>query len=81
VVASDTAGQQEVAGKAQDAVFLYPSGDSLALSQRLNALLESPETLQLAKTAALRAAEQTFCWEQQEDALLGSVRRALGVVY
>jgi glycosyltransferase involved in cell wall biosynthesis len=80
VIASDTAGQQEVAGKAKNAVFLYPSGDPLALSQRLNALLESPEKLQLAKTAALRAAEQTFCWERQEDALLGTIRRALRVV-
>ncbi|MBE0612756.1 MAG: glycosyltransferase [Burkholderiales bacterium] len=80
VVASDTAGQQEVAVKARGAVFLYPSGDPMALSHRLNALLESKERLQLAKTAALQAAEQTFCWERQESALLGTVRRALGSI-
>lgn len=77
VVASDTTGQREVAAKTQDAVFLYPCGDFLALSQRLNGLIESPERMARAKFAALRSAEQTFCWERQEDALLGSIRCAL----
>jgi glycosyltransferase involved in cell wall biosynthesis len=81
VVASDTQGQREVASKAPGAVMLYPSGDAEALSQRLNALLESSEALSSAKAAALRAAEATFCWEQQEGVLLASVRGALGMVY
>jgi hypothetical protein len=59
-------------------VFLYPSGDARALAARLNALLESARALQQAKAAALAAAERTFCWERQEPALLGSIRRALG---
>lgn len=77
VVASDTSGQREVAGKAPDAVVLYPSGDAFSLAQRLNSLLESPERLRLAKSAALIAAEQTFSWERQEQALLTAVRQAL----
>jgi len=77
VVASDTAGQREVAECAADAVLLYPSGDPAALAARLDSLLESPERLNRAKAAALRAAEQTFCWERQERVLLESVKRAL----
>jgi len=78
VVASDTAGQREVAVQAQGGVFLYPSSDAPALAARLNTLLGSAETLRRAKSAALAAAERTFCWERQEKALLESIHRALG---
>ncbi len=78
VVASDTAGQREVAAQAPGAVFLYPSGDAAALAARLDALLGSADALARAgEAAALEAAEQTFCWERQEKALLESVARAL----
>ena len=77
VVASDTSGQREVASRARDAVVLYPSGDAGALAAQLNALLESRDTLQRAKAAALRAAEDTFCWERQEDRLLEAIASAL----
>jgi glycosyltransferase involved in cell wall biosynthesis len=77
VVASDTDGQQEVAGKAPGAVFLYPTSDVHALADRVNALLSSQQKLKEAKVAALRAAEQTFCWERQEDVLLNAVALAL----
>lgn len=70
VVASDTAGQKEVSNQAPGAVSLYRSGDSAALAACLNTLLASPEILRRAKSAALQAAEQTFCWEQQEKKLL-----------
>lgn len=78
VVASDTAGQREVAEQAGEAVLLYPCGEPKALGARLNVLLGSPERLSLAKAAALRAAEETFCWERQEHVLLEGVSRALG---
>ena len=42
VVASDTAGQQEVARQAPGAVQFYPSGNARALADVLNALLASP---------------------------------------
>ena len=77
VVASDTSGQQEIARQAPDAVFLYPSGDVGALAAQLNALLESRDALQRATAAALRAAEDTFCWERQEDRLLDTIVRAI----
>ena len=77
VVASDTAGQREVAEQADGAVRLYPSGDVGALAARLNEWLENPGSLAAAKAAALRAAENTFCWEHQVPALFQSVKNAL----
>ena len=77
IVASDTAGQREVAEQANGAVGLYPSGDSLALAEQLNALIASPDALGGAKAAALKAAESTFCWERKVPTLLGRVEDAL----
>ena len=77
VVASETAGQREVAMQAPGCVFLYPSGDAPALAARLNRLLESPDALKQAKSAALAAAERRFCWERQEKSLLETIDRAL----
>jgi glycosyltransferase involved in cell wall biosynthesis len=77
VVASDTAGQREVAEQAPAAVLLYPTGDSSALANRLNALIGSSENLKRTKAAALRAAEESFCWERQEKVLLETIAQAL----
>jgi hypothetical protein len=76
-VASDTAGQREVAEQAPGAVLLYTAGDPSGLAARLDSLLGSPKSLGSAKVNALRAAEQTFCWERQERVLLKSVARAM----
>ena len=78
VVASDTPGQREVAEMAQGAISLYPSGDASALARRIDTLLETPQALSEAKLAALRAAQQTFCWEHQEATLLKAVTAAIG---
>jgi glycosyltransferase involved in cell wall biosynthesis len=78
VVASDTAGQREVATQAPGGVFLYPSGDVAALASHIDALLGSPEGLARAKAIALDAAKRTFCWERQEKTLLQSIESVLG---
>ena len=75
VVASETAGQREVAEQAPGAVFLYPSGDSPALAARLNVLLASADVLRQAKSASVAAARATFCWERQEKLLLDAIHR------
>lgn len=77
VVASDTEGQREVARQAEGAVHLYPPGDPAALAGQINTLLGSPERLARAKAAALRAAEERFCWERQAPVLLAAVEQAL----
>jgi glycosyltransferase involved in cell wall biosynthesis len=76
-VASDTAGQREVAEKAPGAVLIYPSGDPVGLAASLNALLGSRERLRQAKDAALAAAKEHFCWERQAGKLVNAVAAAL----
>jgi glycosyltransferase involved in cell wall biosynthesis len=77
VVASDTAGQREVAEEASGAVHIYEAGRSASLAVQLNRLLESPSLLAHCKTTALRWAESKFCWERQEQAFLNSIEIAL----
>jgi len=77
VVASATAGQREVATQAGSAVTLYESGNPAALAQALRMLIDAPGALARAKAAALQAAERTFCWERQEQVLLGNIQEAL----
>lgn len=79
VVASDSAGQREVAELAPGAVHLYPAGAPEALAVRLNELLDSPSLLASSKEAALKAAESTLCWERQKPRLIAAVERALTI--
>ena len=77
VVASDTAGQQEVAARARGAVRLYRSGSRTELQQALREWLESPEKLAAAKAAAREAAAAEFHWEKEKTRFLGAVAAAL----
>lgn len=77
IVASDTAGQREIAQAAPGAVALYKPDDARALARELCAFLQSPEKLAAAKSAALAAAKDKLCWEKQEKILLAAVSKAL----
>jgi glycosyltransferase involved in cell wall biosynthesis len=77
VIASDTAGQREVARQAPEAVLLYRPGDAQDLARRLGALLASSERRERARRAALSAAREIFSWELQEPALLAAVTQTL----
>ncbi len=77
IVASDTAGQREIAAAAPGAVSLYGPDDARALAAALSALLQSPQNMAAAKSAALAAAQEKFCWERQEQTLLSAVAAAL----
>jgi glycosyltransferase involved in cell wall biosynthesis len=77
VVASDTAGQREVAMQASGAVTLYEPGNPAALAQALRTLIDSPDGVARAKAASLQAAQRTLCWERQEPVLLRSIEAAL----
>jgi glycosyltransferase involved in cell wall biosynthesis len=78
VIASDTAGQCEIAAQVGDAMQLYPVGDWSMLAKHLNFWLESRERLTVAKAESLRAAENTFSWERISPRLIQSVGQALG---
>jgi glycosyltransferase involved in cell wall biosynthesis len=77
VIASDTIGQQEVAQKSGAGVRLYRAGDPVDLATQLNWLIADKQRLMEAKSAALRAAEQTFCWEREAPKLIATVEAAL----
>ncbi len=79
VVASDTAGQREIAARSAEAVRVYRAGDAEALAAALNTWLASREALQVSKAAALRVAESVFCWERQEPVLIKTVETAFRV--
>ncbi len=78
VVATETAGQREVAAQAPGGILLYQSGNASALAALLNRLLASKNMLAVAKRCSLDAAERIFCWEVQEKTLLRSIESALG---
>jgi glycosyltransferase involved in cell wall biosynthesis len=78
VVASDTAGQREIASGAPNAVLIYPAGDPAALADRINRLLGSDEYLRTARAAALAAAEARYCWERQGAHLVAAVEATVG---
>lgn len=77
VVATDTAGQREIAEATPDAVRLCRNEDSRGLARVLNQLLANIIDLAKAKSAALEAAKNIYCWERQEPILLESVEKAL----
>jgi glycosyltransferase involved in cell wall biosynthesis len=77
VVATDTAGQREVAEQASGAVGICRQQDPRDMARSLNRLLENPRLLKDKKEAALKAARETFCWEQQVPTLLQSVEESL----
>ena len=80
VIASDTAGQQEVATKAPDAVVTFPAGDVPALARAISGFA-SRAALERASVAALDAARREFHWEHQRQSLVASVETALAAPY
>lgn len=77
VVATDTAGQKEVAELAGDAVQLCPVDAPDEMAHQLQKLLQSEHELTTTQEHALRAARKEFSWEQQAPRLLKSVDAAL----
>ena len=77
VVASDTAGQREVAEQAGGAVFIYRSGGHEELATQLNCLLGNPDLLAKTKSLALDAARKTFCWERVAPVLVDKIGRGI----
>jgi glycosyltransferase involved in cell wall biosynthesis len=77
VAATDTAGQREVAEKADGAVRLCSPDSADGLAQQIRGFVRSEEELKRAQSDALRGAQKTFCWEQQALRLVASVEKAL----
>jgi hypothetical protein len=70
VIASDTAGQKELAATAANAVLLYENYNSNDLAKQINSLIMDKERLRLAKQSALTISATMYCHEQQEKLLV-----------
>lgn len=77
VIATDTAGQAEVAEYVPSAVRLCRGGDAPGMAVQINGFVDAPAVLERAKTAALAAAQERFSWERQVPAFVASVEGAL----
>jgi hypothetical protein len=76
VVASDTAGQREVAALAGAAVRTYRGGDCNDLRCVLEEWLHSPENLRAAKVTAGNVAAEQLNWDKEKGRFIESVREA-----
>ncbi len=77
VVASDTAGQQEVMKIAPDCGLLVSAHETTDFARQLDTLLGNPARLRAAQLAARSAAEREFCWEKDTPRLLAAVEQAV----
>ncbi|MBK9291145.1 MAG: glycosyltransferase [Bacteroidetes bacterium] len=77
VLASDTAGQKEVAAQARDAVDLFKGKDHGSFVAVLLDWLKQPEKLKARRETALSLAKEKFCWEVEGARLLGWVEQLL----
>ncbi len=77
VIATDTAGQREVLARRPGIGTLIPPDDPSALARAIDELLKDSAKLSAAKDAALKAAEEEFCWEKQQHKLLTAAEAAL----
>ena len=77
VVASDTAGQKEVAALAGTAVATYRSGSASDLQKRFSELIGNAKQLAAAKAAAADIAARSLNWAEEKPRLLDSIRRAV----
>lgn len=73
IIASDTAGQKEVAATAPEAVRLFAQGDAVALAGVLRPLIEDADTRRKAAAASVMALEQHFSWEISKARLQAQV--------
>lgn len=80
VIATPTAGQREVLGRAPAAGMLEDFSDPLAAGRGLDAFVGTAATVAGAQAAARRLAETHYCWEVEAPRLVAHVRGLLAGV-
>lgn len=75
---SDTPAQREFAVEAGLIEQLYPVDDDEALADRIDGLVGCPNLLAAARAHVRRLAFERYNWDHEKEALLESVRRAIG---
>jgi glycosyltransferase involved in cell wall biosynthesis len=78
VVASDTAGQQEVLAHAPDAGIVVEMHETSRFAAALDALLADRPALARRQQAARKLAEEIYCWEREAPRFMEIVARSLG---
>lgn len=76
VIATNTAGQQEIFSTFPEIGRLISSENPESLAQALKDLVGNPKKLAVAKAAALEAARSRFCWENQIPQLIATAESA-----
>jgi glycosyltransferase involved in cell wall biosynthesis len=79
IVASDTAGQVEIARRAPGSMSLFRQGDVGDLSEKLRELVRTPLALAQAKKASRLALEEHFNWRDQKGTIQGLADAALAL--
>ncbi|HQY06310.1 MAG TPA: glycosyltransferase [Lacunisphaera sp.] len=77
IIATDTAGQQEVMAAAPASGLLITAHETTEYAAKLDTLLGDHAQLRAAQVASRAAAEREFCWERETPRLLSAVARAL----
>jgi glycosyltransferase involved in cell wall biosynthesis len=77
VVATNTAGQQEIFSASPEIGRLISNENPDLLAQALKDLLSDPQKLATAKTASLQSFQSQFCWEKQAENLMATAEFAL----
>ena len=77
ILATRTEGQAEVFAQEPDVGLLMENNDVAALTNALSMYLTDRKRLEAAQLASVRAAERTFCWEQQRSTIIRCAERAL----
>ncbi len=76
VLATDTAGQSELAAELPGAMRLLPLADTTKWAGVIDALLQ-PQALAAAREVAWNAAQDRFSWDREQKIFLQTVMRAL----
>ena len=70
VLASNTAGQTEVAEKAKSCVYTFSNNEPGDLTAKLRILLQDNDSIKNAKSSAVEVTQRLFSWEEEEKKLV-----------
>lgn len=76
IIATPTAGQQEVFDEAPGIGRMVPHQDPVKLAEAILYFSSNAKELSAAKSASLRAVEDRFCWERQQPILIEAAEKA-----
>ena len=77
ILASDIAAHRAIAPELGEAIKLFPSGDAVALADRLDELLTDRQALQAARMSAWTAGQTRFSWETDKAELVRHLETSL----